>query len=669
MSLDSQIIIALNQEPSKIGFILSIKNLSTILENANQQYFDNGSSFLTDNSFDILLDILRERSPNNPLFKKIGADVHDDGIKVQLPFPMKSLDKVKPFTKQLAIWLGKFKGPFIVSEKIDGLSGLLVIKYEKGNDILTVSLYKRGDGTKGQDVSHLIKYIQTKPYGNNKIDTFSTLNKETQTYLKKNGLIVVRGELIMETKTYHSKYDKKYPKCRALIAGITNSKTIPKDIAADIQFVAYQLIQPDGLKMSDQFAFMKDNFFLAQYTTSDSLNEDILQPMLLKFKKESKYEIDGIVLTDDTQFYETPKDGNPKHSVAFKMLLDEQVKMTKVINVEYNVSKHGVLVPRVEFEQVVIGGSKISFATGFHGKFIKENNIGPGAEIQLVLSGDVIPYIYKVTKGIGNGKWQKPNVEFVWSDSSIELLVKNKDQHAGVRLKRLIHFFKTLEIDGVGPAIVERFYNSNYDDINKIIGLPRERIASMVGFQLKSASKVYEAIHKVVDKPIELGLLMTASNIFENGFGQRKLKPVLTTYPNILSDIKTYSTRQMIDRMVQIEGYSDKTATQFVNYLPTFVEWLSRHPSLVYYIHKEDTSAIKKNGKMVGQFILFTGKRDNELEAKIIEEGGTIVNTISTKTTLLVAKDINSGSSKITKATQLNIPVISYQDFITTHKL
>ena len=65
------------------------------------------------------------------------------------------------------------------------------------------------------------------------------------------------------------------------------------------------------------------------------------------------------------KFYPTPKDSNPKHSVAFKMLLDEQVKTTKVINVEYNVSKHGILKPRVEFEQVIIGGNKISYATGY----------------------------------------------------------------------------------------------------------------------------------------------------------------------------------------------------------------------------------------------------------------------------------------------------------------
>ena len=117
---------------------------------------------------------------------------------------MKSLDKVKPFTKQLSNWLGKYNGPFLVSEKLDGLSGLLVIQYQKGNDHLTTHLYKRGDGTRGQEVSHLIKYIQTKPYGNRKIDKLSTLNKDTQTYLKKKQV-----SIFLQTNHKHHKFHSK----------------------------------------------------------------------------------------------------------------------------------------------------------------------------------------------------------------------------------------------------------------------------------------------------------------------------------------------------------------------------------------------------------------------------------------------------------------------------
>ena len=92
----------------------------------------------------------------------------------------------------------------------------------------------------------------------------------------------------MDKETFHKKYEKNYPKCRALIAGVTNSKTVPQHIAADVRFVGYQLIQPDGLKMSDQFDFIKDNFYVAQYEIANKLNEDVLQPMLLRFKTNSR---------------------------------------------------------------------------------------------------------------------------------------------------------------------------------------------------------------------------------------------------------------------------------------------------------------------------------------------------------------------------------------------
>ena len=118
----------LQNNPSKVGLGLKIKDLVNIIEVANQQYFDEGESFLSDNTFDSLIDILKQRSPNNPIFKKIGADVHEGAEKVLLPYPMKSLEKVKPHTRQLVNWLERFIGPYFISEKLDGLSGLFIIK-------------------------------------------------------------------------------------------------------------------------------------------------------------------------------------------------------------------------------------------------------------------------------------------------------------------------------------------------------------------------------------------------------------------------------------------------------------------------------------------------------------------------------------------------------------
>ena len=121
-----------------------------------------------------------------------------------------------------------------------------------------------------------------------------------------------------------------------------------------------------------------------------------------------------------------------------------------------------------------------------------------------------------------------------------------------------------------------------------------------------------------------------------------------------------------IKRIIEVDGYSQKTATQLIKHLPTFITWLKKHPTFVFKVDKRPSSSnLKSNGKMKGQNVIFTGVRDTDLEAKIVKEGGTIVNSISSKTTLLIAKDISSNSSKIKKAKEMNILVMSYDKFIS----
>ena len=120
----------------------------------------------------------------------------------------------------------------------------------------------------------------------------------------------------------------------------------------------------------------------------------------------------------------------------------------------------------------------------------------------------------------------------------------------------------------------------------------------------------------------------------------------------------------MIQKIIEVEGYSQKTATQLVKHLPTFNQWLKSHPSLKYSIDKKETSTSSKtNGKMKDQFVIFTGVRDADLESKIIKEGGTIVNSVTSKTTLLITKDLTSNSSKVKKAKELGITIMSLNDF------
>ena len=90
---------------------------------ANNGYYCNNKPLMTDEEYDILYDLLKKKSPNNTFFKEIGSDVHSKN-KVKLPFHMGSMDKIKPGTQEISKWKKKYKGPYIISDKLDGVTNL-----------------------------------------------------------------------------------------------------------------------------------------------------------------------------------------------------------------------------------------------------------------------------------------------------------------------------------------------------------------------------------------------------------------------------------------------------------------------------------------------------------------------------------------------------------------
>ena len=147
----------LELNPHEEGLSLDIDLLEKIITKSKNDYFNNSETpLLTDKTYDILEIILKEKKPNSNVFKLVGAIIANPEDKVKLPYYMSSLDKVKPGEKVLTKWLKNNPADIIVSEKVDGLSGLLII--EKGADNkYTTTLYKHGDGVEGQNISQLIE--------------------------------------------------------------------------------------------------------------------------------------------------------------------------------------------------------------------------------------------------------------------------------------------------------------------------------------------------------------------------------------------------------------------------------------------------------------------------------------------------------------------------------
>ena len=400
---------------------LTEKELILIVEVSNDSYYNTKTSLMTDNEYDIIKEYIERKYPNNIVLEEIGAKVTRN--KVVLPYKMASMDKIKPDTNALFNWTVKYPGPYVLSCKLDGVSGLYTT--ENGE----LKLYTRGNGTIGQDISHLLP----------------TLNLP----VKEN--IVVRGEFIIAKNTFEEKYKSKFANARNLVSGIINSKSVDKK-ASDLDFVVYEVIKPI-LKPSEQMAFIEEmNLKIVENRVETELTNEMLSETLMDWRTNYEYEIDGVIVTDD--HIHMRKDGNPDYAFAFKMIISDQVAEAKVVDVIWTPSKNGYLKPRVRIEPLKLGGVTIEYATGFNGKFIEDNKIGIGAIIQLIRSGDVIPYIKSVT--VPADKAKMPNETYHWTTSRVDIVLDNVEESDVVLEKNITGFFTGIEVEGLSSGNVKR---------------------------------------------------------------------------------------------------------------------------------------------------------------------------------------------------------------------
>jgi NAD-dependent DNA ligase len=634
-------------DPHKVGIDMAISKLEKLLLLAAHMYYNTEDELISDTTFDILQNILKERAPTSKILKDIGAPVEVIG-KAKLPFWMGSADKIKPASRELERWLGKYTGPYVISSKLDGLSGLLVYTRDGAK------LYTRGDGTNGQDVSRLIEYI--------KVPEITLAS----------GILAIRGEIIIKTKLFQTKYKGQYPKARSLVAGTVNasvksdSKSFKPEIARDLEFITYEVVKCDNKTWTfqQQFEVLKTHgFTVAKHQIwSKPLDSDILSKTLLHFKAEEDYEIDGIIVADSSKYYPRAESGNPDYLVAFKMSLEDQKRTTTVVDIEWNSSKHGLLKPTVVFEPVEIGGDTIRRATGFNAAFINDNKLGVGSKIVIIKSGDVIPYINEVSTAAKETLMpDKKGIKWEWNDSNVDALLVDASTDVNVAIKRITHFMRTLGVVGVSEGIITRLFEAGYRNLSDVLAVPIDSIAGISGFSLKSGTTIYKAIHSVCDAPINLALLMDASNCFE-GFGFKKLDLVVKNIPSVATKIPTEA------EITSIAGFSGISAKKIISNLPIFYKWLKDHPMLKWEA-STSTSTAPTGSAMTNQVVVMTGFRDDTISSWIEANGGKMGTAVSGKTTLLLVKDTASGSSKMEKARALGVEIMSGEDFKKKYKI
>ena len=635
-------------DPYNFANKISIKELVNLLKTLSDIYYNEElpdqmyrNIDVSDEIYDILKDVLEKRDPSNKFLKEIGAQVISKEA-VKLPYYMSSLDKIKPDTDSLNKWINKYPGPYVISDKLDGVSGLFV----KRDD--TFKLYTRGNGYEGQDITHLITYVIPKNINKDFVKDFA-----------------IRGELIISKQNF-KKIEKDYKNARNAVAGLVNSKHYSEQVAAVTDFIAYSVISPK-LSIVDQMKTLERiKFPMVNYHVEKQLTNDKLSTYLSKRRNDGLYEIDGLVVTDSSKIYDIPEN-NPEYAFAFKMVLTDQIAEVKVLDVEWNCSKHGYLKPTIRVEPVKLVGVTVESATAFNAKFVVDNVLGPGAIVKLVRSGDVIPDIMEVIKPAASGTPKLPEIAYKWTDTNVDIIVK--DIHGACKdeiiIKKLTFFFKTLGVKYLSEGIITKLVNNGYDSVFEILQADKEELYEIDGLGQTIIEKIYTNIFSAIKK-LTLPKLMTASCIFGRNLGETRLKEIVNTYPNIMNE--KWTLKLMKEKIIEIDGFSNITAAAFTDNITEFKKFYAKLADIVDLKHleykKQDTKNMNVNNKnniFDSMKIVFTGFRNKELQDFIESNGGKVSTSVSKNTNLVVYTE--TSSSKYTKAVNLGVPVMTLNEF------
>jgi len=588
-------------------------------------YYSTGTSTVSDNEFDKLVDEF-ERLYNTE-FNYIGKATHN---KIKLPVNMPSLNKAKD-ENAIRLFLNRTSSSeFIISSKIDGISCLLVVDNKK------INLYTRGNGEIGTDITHLLPLI-------NIPKKFKDSN------------IIIRGELVFSKTTFNSLYDNTKQNARNVLSGIINGNTIDPNIINKIMFIGYSI---PSLPIEDAFDKIIQLKLIPSYHNiydRKDITIENLTHLIKEYSKDVDYEMDGIVISSCNVIEDVTID-NPKLSIAFKILKDKI--QTKVIDIEWNISRYGILHPKAILEPVWITGVTISNATAFNAKFVKDNKLGKGAIVTIIRSGDVIPYILSIDKPSNVDPFPK---NYVWID---ELNIKPTDDAFDYDklASKFENCMEILNIKGVKEMSIKKFIDVGIIREEQLFGfekpcITKEFLLSIDGIKEKSATNIYNALQEGKNKMTLSDLLLMST--FFNGFGEKKIK-------NVIDNIDILSNNEDKNIILKLEELGLKTtASKFIDGMKLFIKRYKNSPLLDFILSKETgkKECKKETNRETKGIICFSGFRDNILKTTLESNGYIIEDDVTKKTTLLLVKELDSSTSKTVKAIKYNVPIQLVSDF------
>lgn len=595
-----------NNNSSKENVILQMLIL------CDKEYFNstNTEPSLTDTEYDILREFANEvveikkdyTKLYNYLNFNVGAEITNilTKKKINLPYEIRSLNKIKNDQKALSDWSNKYSSPaeYIITPKLDGISGLYTTNSKGENN-----LYTRGSGTVGLDISDFIPILELNQKLLYLIEYIKENYKDTET-------IALRGEFVITREKFNTKYkDKGFQNSRNFVSGLFNRKTIDRTEIEDIDFVIHEIIEP---KMIPYQQYHILNIFLKTAIEFNSITEkdltvDSLTTLLTHYKCQFikdlndtnitftspasttpklylsnteyinytsyPYDIDGIVIKHNF-IHEMISGENPKYAFAFKLLEYDEKAQTTVEKIEWTPSKDGFIKPRIKLKPVLLEGSTINYTTGKNAKYIVENKITVGTRLEITKSGGVIPEITKIyhedllVSDIDYlPSFETVGGEYKWNETMIDIVLVNPENNIESIIKNLIYFSNTISCKNLSKQTIRKLVISGFDTPKKlVVDLKISDILQLDGFKEKSAKTLYENIQESV-KNASTSDIIVGSNLLGRGISSKKLKKILDIHPDLFTP-NTESLPPSIDELCEIPNISIKTAELILKSIP-----------------------------------------------------------------------------------------------------
>jgi len=622
----------IEKDPAKVVPTLTRAQAIKAAELSNDLYHNKGTPVLSDDTYDYLV-TYHDLETNAVVGAPIDAQSRD---KVTLPVYMGSLDKIRADPAKIRDFQKRMATSVDISDKLDGISGLFVVDSPSKR-----SLYTRGDGRIGQDISRHLSVIKGIP----------------KTKLPEG--LVVRGELIISKRDYAA-MSEPGANPRNTTSGLIAAKSPDVAKLNNVVFVAYSLIDmksktipKDSFEQLQKLGF-ETPLIEAEKPTRD-MDADYLTRLLDLRRRNSPYEIDGIVVSShEDQSVLTGR--NPNKAFAFKHLLQLETATVKVREVVWNVSKDGLLKPVVQFaDPVRLSGVSIERATGFNAAYIRDNKIGPGAEVIIKRAGDVIPHIMSVVKASPQGPQMPPSETFEWVGKDARL-IKGADSREH-RFKEFWRFFEVLDVPGMGPAMAREIFDAGYETVAAVLKLSEHEFSTTIpGFDTDSKRAIRYKLHQAASQA-SCVTLMVASNAFGAGFGAKRLETILQGLATQkVGDISKVTVAQL----EAIDGISTTTARKFIEGYKNYQRFLQ--DTRLSPLKCLEEAAQKLPRLSLKGSVVFSGFRDAALEAELESRGYTISNTVTKKTVYVVTKDPGGASSKLQKARDLGVKIVGPSD-------